>query len=62
MAEAFKIGLIGCGTVGQGVVRIIQDDADEIEKKSGVSNDFFARQENETLCLLHTGQRPRASP
>ncbi|UCD29290.1 MAG: homoserine dehydrogenase [Planctomycetota bacterium] len=36
MAEVFKIGLIGCGTVGQGVVRIIQDDADEIEKKTGI--------------------------
>ena len=36
MAEIFKIGLIGCGVVGQGVVRILQDDADEIEKKTGI--------------------------
>jgi homoserine dehydrogenase len=36
MAEAFKIGLIGCGTVGQGVVRLIQAEADEIERKTGV--------------------------
>ncbi len=36
MGEAFRIGLIGCGTVGQGVVRIIQAEADEIERKTGV--------------------------
>jgi homoserine dehydrogenase len=36
MAETFKIGLIGCGTVGQGVVRLIAAEAEEIERKTGV--------------------------
>jgi homoserine dehydrogenase len=36
MAEVFKVGLIGCGTVGQGVVRLLQAEGDEIEKKTGI--------------------------
>jgi len=36
MSDVFRIGLIGCGTVGQGVVRIIQAEAAEIERKTGV--------------------------
>ena len=36
MAESFKIGLIGCGVVGQGVVEIIAKEADEIEAKTGI--------------------------
>ncbi len=36
MSQPFKVGLIGCGTVGQGVVRILQAEAGEIEKKTGV--------------------------
>ena len=36
MSEAFKVGLIGCGTVGQGVARLIQAEADEIAAKTGV--------------------------
>jgi homoserine dehydrogenase len=36
MGEVFRIGLIGCGTVGQGVVRILQAEADAIERKTGV--------------------------
>ncbi len=36
MGEVFKVGLIGCGTVGQGVVRIIRVEADAIESKTGV--------------------------
>ena len=36
MPNVLKIGLIGCGTVGQGVVRIIDAEADEIESKTGV--------------------------
>jgi homoserine dehydrogenase len=36
MSDVLKIGLIGCGVVGQGVVRIIQDEADVIAKKTGV--------------------------
>lgn len=36
MTEVFKIGLIGCGTVGQGVVRILQAEAGLIEKKTGI--------------------------
>ena len=36
MAEVFKIGLIGCGVVGQGVARIIEAEGDEIERKTGI--------------------------
>ncbi len=36
MVGVFKIGLIGCGTVGQGVVRLLQSEAAQIEKKTGV--------------------------
>ncbi|MDM8005595.1 MAG: homoserine dehydrogenase [Phycisphaerae bacterium] len=36
MSDVFRIGLIGCGTIGQGVVRIIQAEAGEIERKTGV--------------------------
>ncbi len=36
MGEVFRIGLLGCGTVGQGVVRIVQAEAEEIERKTGV--------------------------
>ncbi|MGQ9651768.1 MAG: homoserine dehydrogenase [Phycisphaerae bacterium] len=36
MSDVCRIGLIGCGTVGQGVVRIIQAEAQEIERKTGV--------------------------
>jgi homoserine dehydrogenase len=36
MSDVLKTGLIGCGVVGQGVVRIIQNEADVIEKKTGV--------------------------
>lgn len=36
MPEAFKVGLIGCGTVGQGVAALIAAEADEIERKTGV--------------------------
>ncbi len=36
MGEVFKVGLIGCGIVGQGVARLIQADAAEIERKTGV--------------------------
>lgn len=40
MGEVFKVGLIGCGTVGQGVVRILRDEAAEIERKTGVRLDL----------------------
>ncbi len=36
MSETFRVGLIGCGTVGQGVVRLLQAEGEEIEKKTGV--------------------------
>ncbi|GMU24344.1 MAG: homoserine dehydrogenase [Phycisphaerae bacterium] len=36
MGEAFNIGLIGCGTVGQGVVQLIHTEAAEIERKTGI--------------------------
>jgi homoserine dehydrogenase len=36
MGEVYKIGLIGCGTVGQQVARILQEEADELEKKIGL--------------------------
>ncbi len=40
MSNVFKIGLNGCGTVGQGVVRVIQAEADEIERKTGIRLDL----------------------
>jgi homoserine dehydrogenase len=36
MGEICRIGLIGCGTVGQGVVQIIQAEAEEVEGKTGI--------------------------
>ncbi len=36
MSDMYKIGLIGCGVVGQQVARILQTEADEIEKKTGL--------------------------
>jgi len=35
MTEAFKIGIAGLGTVGAGVVRILQDHIDELALKAG---------------------------
>ncbi|HON67361.1 MAG TPA: homoserine dehydrogenase, partial [Phycisphaerae bacterium] len=36
MGKRVNVGLIGCGVVGQGVVRLIQAEADEIERKTGL--------------------------
>lgn len=36
MGNRVNIGLIGCGIVGQGVVRLVRAEADEIERKSGL--------------------------
>jgi len=36
VTRAFKVGLIGCGTVGRGVVEILRAEAEEIAKKTGV--------------------------
>ena len=36
MGEVFRVGLIGCGVVGKGVVRIIQAEAEEIERKTSI--------------------------
>ncbi len=36
MGEVYKIGLIGCGTVGQQVAHILHNEADELEKKIGL--------------------------
>ncbi len=36
MGKVVKVGLIGCGVVGQGVVRLLQAEADEIERKTGL--------------------------
>ncbi len=36
MAEAFKVGLIGCGTVGQGVVTLLRTEGEEIARKTGI--------------------------
>ena len=35
MSEPFKIGLAGLGTVGVGVVKILQNHADVIEQRAG---------------------------
>ena len=40
MEEVFKVGLIGCGTVGQGVVEILQAEADTMAVKTGVRLDL----------------------
>lgn len=36
MGNRVNIGLIGCGIVGQGVVRLVRAEADEIERKTGL--------------------------
>jgi len=36
LAQSFKIGLIGCGTVGCGVIEILRAEAAEIAQKTGV--------------------------
>ncbi|GMV98339.1 MAG: homoserine dehydrogenase [Phycisphaerae bacterium] len=36
MGEQFRIGLIGCGTVGQSVVRLLEAESGEIERKTGI--------------------------
>ena len=36
MDETLKIGLIGCGTVGEGVVRLLRSEGDEIQAKTGI--------------------------
>ncbi|NPB05676.1 MAG: homoserine dehydrogenase [Aquificae bacterium] len=36
MAKEVRVGLVGCGTVGTGVARILLTEADLIEKKAGV--------------------------
>ncbi len=36
MGQVLRIGLIGCGTVGQGVVRLIRSEGDAIEAKTGL--------------------------
>ena len=36
MSKLVKVGLIGCGVVGQGVVRLLAAEADEIERKTGL--------------------------
>jgi homoserine dehydrogenase len=36
MSKVLNIGLIGCGTVGAGVVRLIRAEAGEIERKTGL--------------------------
>jgi homoserine dehydrogenase len=37
MADALKVGLLGCGVVGQGVVRLVEDSARAIEARLGRS-------------------------
>ena len=36
MADVFRVGLIGCGTVGGGVVELLRAEGDEIARKAGV--------------------------
>jgi homoserine dehydrogenase len=36
MGKHVKVGLIGCGVVGQGVARLLAAEADEIERKTGL--------------------------
>ncbi len=63
MAESFGVGLIGCGTVGTGVVRILTDYADRLARRSGrkivlrhivVSDATKARDPNVPAALLRS--------
>ncbi|MEZ4287311.1 MAG: homoserine dehydrogenase [Polyangiales bacterium] len=36
MAKAIGIGMIGCGVVGQGVLRLLRDNADSLAARTGV--------------------------
>ncbi|MBP7933225.1 MAG: homoserine dehydrogenase [Phycisphaerae bacterium] len=40
MTDVLKIGLIGCGTVGQGVVELLRVEGDEIARKVGLRLDL----------------------
>lgn len=40
MGEAFRVGLIGCGIVGQSVVNLIRSEAAEIERRTGIRLDL----------------------
>ncbi len=33
----FGVGVIGCGTVGGGVVKLLVDEADNLRRKTGVA-------------------------
>ena len=36
MKDFVNVGLLGAGTVGGGVLRVLEDNAEEIEKKVGL--------------------------
>lgn len=38
MKECIKVGLLGAGTVGSGVLTVLEENTAEIEKKSRCSN------------------------
>lgn len=51
--RTLSIGLFGCGVVGSGVVRILQERSDQIAEETGI------RPEIAHICLLHPDkQRP----
>jgi len=35
MGEGMRVGMLGCGTVGAAVVRMLHEHADEIELRAG---------------------------
>ena len=37
MKECIKVGLLGAGTVGSGVLTVLEENTAEIEKKVGVT-------------------------
>jgi len=53
--ETIKIGLLGLGTVGRGVYRIITDNAENIKRKVGVGVEIKKILEKDTAKLLDLG-------
>ena len=49
MKECIKVGLLGAGTVGSGVLTVLEENTAEIEKKVGVP----------ILSLIHISEPTR---
>ncbi|MGH2691367.1 MAG: homoserine dehydrogenase [Actinomycetota bacterium] len=55
MSEKVGVGLLGCGTVGSSVVRLLDEQSDEIAKRSGCLFDVVR-------VAVRDGERPRDVP